>query len=107
MTPINDPVITVVGVTEVMISVSATLTLKSGGIIDNARLQAKEALSKYLYDIAFVDQIVRYAKAGEAILSADDVLDYTDLKINNGTANVELQGDQIPILGVLNLSIGG
>ncbi|MFD2752374.1 baseplate J/gp47 family protein [Virgibacillus siamensis] len=107
MTPINDPVITVVGVTEVMISVSATLTLKSGGIIDNARLQAKEALSKYLYDIAFVDQIVRYAKTGEAILSADDVLDYTDLKINNGSANVELQGDQIPILGVLNLSIGG
>lgn len=106
-TPINDPVITVVGVTEVMISVSATLMLKSGGAFEAASKQAEEAISEYFYDIAFVDPIVRYAKTGEAILSADEVLDYSGLKISNSTANIELQDDQIPILGVLNLSIGG
>lgn len=102
MTPIGDPSITVVGVVEVMINLSAKLILKSGGTLKDALTQAKEAFSKYLYDIAFVDQVVRYAKSGEAVLSAEDVLDYSELKINSGAANIELQADQIPIPGVLN-----
>lgn len=97
--------VTVVGATEIMISLAATLTLKSGGSLDNAIVQIRQAVSDYLRGLAFADTIVRANRIGEAILSAGDVLDYLGLTINGSTGNIELQQDQVPVIGAVNMTL--
>lgn len=97
--------VTVVGATEVMISLSATLVLKSGGALDNAISQIRLAEADYLRSLAFADTIVRANRIGEAILSAGDVLDYSGLTINGSTGNIELQQDQVPVVGAINMTL--
>lgn len=101
--PINAAV-TVVGVTEVLISVSAMLTLRSGGTMVAAEEQIRETIGAYLQKLAFTDLVVRYNKIGEAILDAADVLDYSNLQVNGGTANLELAEDQVPVMGAVTIT---
>ncbi|MFD2703824.1 baseplate J/gp47 family protein [Paenibacillus shunpengii] len=118
-TPIGDPLITVSGAEEVMISVSANLYIRDYDISLNDSLtqQVKAQISAYFTSLAaeFINPdlkkneggIVRYAKIGESILNADAVIDYDNLKVAGGAANVQLQPGQIPIIGALNLTFEG
>lgn len=100
MRPLN-VALTVVGVEEVLIDITVTLTLKAGGDLTEATEQVRENIRAYLGTLAFNDRIVRYAKVAEAILNAADVLDYENLTVNNGTGNVQVDEDQVAVMGAV------
>ncbi|MGE7828958.1 baseplate J/gp47 family protein [Paenibacillus sp. NPDC093718] len=100
----NEPIdanVTVVGVSEVMINVSVSLSLRTGAVISEVIEEIKGLVKDYLKSLAFTDLVVRITKIGEVILNADGVIDYTNLKINNGSGNIELKQDEVPVMGAV------
>lgn len=96
--------VTVNGVTEISIDVSANLTLRSGAVIDQVRDSIIEHITNYFKSIAFVEDTVRFTAIGNAILDADGVIDYTDLRINGLSANIILGADDVPVIGAVTVS---
>lgn len=96
--------VTVVGVDSVTVNIAVQLTFKSGyGWITVGPL-ITEALGEYLLDLrknwADSDNItVRISQVISKVISVPGVDDVTGAKINNNTANLELDEDEIPILG--------
>lgn len=102
---------TVTGAVGKTIDVSAVLSLASGYVPETVKGQIETGLDEYLKGIAFhrdsVNQYqtyVSYAKVGEIIMDVDGVLDYTGLTVNGGTASVQLEDLEIPVLGMVTLT---
>ena len=93
--------VTVVPATEVPIHISAAYTLKNGTTLDNARQQITEGLAAYLKTLAFSDPIVRYTQIANVILGTDAIVDYTDLLVNGGTANLTIDQDSVAVMGTV------
>lgn len=92
-------VTTVVAADELTINVSVTLTL--GLSVDKETVQelVYEAIDDYIKSIAFTGAFVSYAKIGACIMGVDGVIDYADLLVNEGQANIEISFNQCPVLG--------
>lgn len=99
------PKVTVVGVTEKQINVTVKLTLANGFNIGQVQQEFLKLLDKYLKDIAFKLTYISIARIGNLLLSTPGVLDYMDLKINNSTANIGLQDEEIPVIGTIELGV--
>ncbi len=68
----------------------------------------KNEINKYLLGLrkTWEDEngiIVRISQIEARILNIDNVIDISDTKINNGTSNIELSSNQIPVLGILEV----
>lgn len=87
--------VTVVSATALTVNISAKLTA------NGAEVQGKieTALAEYLGGMAAEKGYISYAKIGSLILAVDGVEDYSNLKINNGTANISISGGAVPVLG--------
>ena len=88
--------VTVTTATEVPISVSATVKLKSG-YSDTSVIST--ALENYFSNISYEKSVVAYMNVGAAILDVDGVDSISDLKINGGTADITLGSEEIPTVG--------
>jgi uncharacterized phage protein gp47/JayE len=97
-------IVTVVGATEVPINISAAVTLANGKQIPEATTEVNQSVSRYFESLAFVDPVIRYAQAGSILLEAPSVLDYSNLKINNATVNIQLPVDSIAVVGAVLLT---
>ena len=97
--------VTVVGVTERIIGVTAELTLQSNGDINTAKTSINILISAYFKAIAGVEDTVRYTAIGNSLLDGVGVLDYANLMVNSGTANIAMGTDDVPVLGTLTLTI--
>jgi len=97
--------VTVVGVTEVPVDVTATLTLTDGTSIDSVSAAIADNLKTYFQTIAFDQTTVRYTQIGNAILDADGVIDYADLKANTAVANIILAADEVPVVGSVVVTV--
>jgi uncharacterized phage protein gp47/JayE len=96
--------VTVEGVQEIPVDVSATLTLTSGTDINVVKTEITDNITDYFKNIGFTETIVRYTQIANALLDADGVVDYADLRVNGGTANVLLNDDEVPVIGVITLT---
>jgi uncharacterized phage protein gp47/JayE len=96
--------VTVVGATEVPINVSATLTLADGKTTADATTEFTVLMTNYLKSLAFTDPIVRYSQIAANILDADSVLDYSNLTVNGGTANITIADGSVAVLGSVTFS---
>lgn len=94
--------VTVATADELPIDVSATLTMRSG-YSDTSAIATK--LTKYFSDIAYAKATVAYMNVGAEILSVDGVETVSDLLINNGTSDITLADEQIPVLGTTNWAV--
>jgi uncharacterized phage protein gp47/JayE len=101
--PINADV-EVVGATEVPINVSATLTLAAGKTATDAQTEFEALLTDYLKSLAFVDPIVRYSKIASLLLDCPSVVDYSNLTVNGGTANVTIADGEVAVKGTVTFS---
>ena len=94
--------VTVVSATAKIINISTTLTLVEGYtelmVIENI----KSNISKYLQGVAFKVNVISYARVGSIIIDTKGVLDYVDLKINNGTGNVAIEDEEVAVMGGVN-----
>lgn len=97
--------VTVVSATEKALNVSATVVLANGFNIGQVQSAFKEALVKHFADLAFKETYVSYARVGNLLLDIPGVGDYSNLRINNGTANVMLNSEEIPVLGTVTLGV--
>jgi uncharacterized phage protein gp47/JayE len=97
--------VTVVGVTEVPINVSAMITLANGVTLADAEADIRARITEYFKQIAFYETTVRYTAIGNAILDAKGVIDYANLTVNGSVTNVILNDDEVPILGAVNITV--
>jgi uncharacterized phage protein gp47/JayE len=89
-------IVTVTTATEIPISVSASVKMKSG-YSDTTKID--QALSDYFASISYERETVAYMNVGAAILAVEGVDSIADFKINGGTADIALGEEEIPVLG--------
>ena len=87
------------------INVNATLVISDGYSLQTVIDNFKNSLTQYFKDIAFNTTYISYAKIGTILLSTDGVLDYSDLTINETSANIALESEEIPIAGTVELVV--
>lgn len=89
----------------VPINVSATLTVAMGYDVEAVRAAATANITKYIQSLAFTDDNdVRYVRIGGAILDTPGVIDYSNLLVNGGTANVAVGEQEIAVVGTVTLT---
>ncbi|MED0758676.1 baseplate J/gp47 family protein [Aneurinibacillus thermoaerophilus] len=96
------PIITVVGVTEVAIDISAKVVPTSYSDVDTIKQQFIPAAADYLKQLSFKDPLVRWTRIANILGDIPDVIDYSDLTINSGTANIEIPDGSVAVLGTVN-----
>ncbi len=97
--------ITVVSGTGKIINNKAKLTIASGYTLQQISNLFKEAIKEYLKNTAFKSSYISYAKIGTILLGIDGVVDYSNLLINGGTANILLSEEEVPTLGIVELEV--
>lgn len=95
-------IVTVTTATEIPISVSATVTMKSG-YTDTSKIT--EALTKYFSDIAYEKTQISYMTIGATILGVEGVEYIDNLLVNGGTSNINLGNEEIPVIGTMNWTV--
>lgn len=94
--------VTVTTATEIPISVSANVTMKSG-YTDTKPITT--ALEKYFAEIAYEKSTVAYMTLGAVILGADGVDGITNLTLNGGTSDIILGSEEIPVVGTTTWTV--
>jgi uncharacterized phage protein gp47/JayE len=61
-------------------------------------------MTDYLKSLAFIDPIVRYSKIASILLDTPSVLDYSNLTVNGGTANVTIADGSVAVGGTVTFS---
>lgn len=93
--------VTVVSAASLTINISAKLAKQSDLDVQD---EVESALKEYLSEYALEKEYVSYARIGSLILSIAGIEDYSELKVNNGTANVEIPDGSVPVLGSVVLT---
>lgn len=102
--PILAGTLTVEGAAERAINISAKLALASGETIEAATQKIRLGLEQYFKSLAFVDPLVRYTRISSIILDIPNIIDFSDLLVNGGIENVELNDDEVPVVGQVDMS---
>ncbi len=97
-------------VEEVSINITTTITLADTNNLTNIKNNIQSEINNYLLDLRKTWEnedniIVRISQIESRILNTDFVLDISNTKINNGTSNIKLNANQIPVLGDLEVSV--
>ncbi|MCP1355096.1 baseplate J/gp47 family protein [Aneurinibacillus migulanus] len=96
------PKITVVGVTEIAIDVSAKVVPTSYSDVEKITKQFTPAALEYFKQLAFKDPLVRWTRIANILGDIPDVIDYESLTINGDTANIEIPDGSVAVLGTVN-----
>lgn len=89
---------TVVSATSKNITISVKAVFSKNYDKEQLKKKVTENIKTYLKEIAFKKDILSYAIIGSKILDIDGVIDYSDLKINNQTSNIECEQEEVFIL---------
>lgn len=96
--------VTVASATGLNIDISVTITRDTNYDISTVQLNIESKIKEYLKEIAFQQNYVSYGKIGSAILDSVGVIDYTNLTVNSGTANITVADEEVAILGQVIVS---
>lgn len=102
----NRPVgatVTVLSAAEKNIDISANIVLANGYTIEEVIETFKNNFKDYLKGIAFKHSYISIAKVGNLLLDTYGVIDYSNLTVNNGTINISLNDDEVPVVNLINL----
>lgn len=100
---------TAVAATKLSISVSADITVSDGYTLTDIRAAAETSIRDYLKGIALdtpesEQMVVRVSSIGALIHAVPGVVDYTNLQVNAGTANISVPGDHAAVLEEVSFS---
>lgn len=94
--------VSVVSAIEKVIDVSADLNIDEVNYtLEQVRTSIEITITNYLKEIAFKETYVSYARIGGLILDSGGVTDYSNLKVNLGTANVLIGTEEVAVMGVI------
>lgn len=94
--------VTVTSATPISININVNLTIAEGYTETQAIESIEDNITNYLQEIAFVETYVSYARLGSIIIESEGVLDYQNLQVNGGTANIPIQEEEVAIIGGVN-----
>lgn len=97
--------VTVVSAKNKSISITANVKTVQGAGLDNITNVFKSKVKDFFKDNVFKTSYVSLAKIGNILLETDNVLDYSELKINGVTANIELEDEEIPLLSDVRFEV--
>lgn len=89
---------------------SVPINVTSNIVLDGTRTFAEVQsaflveFTAYLKDAVFEVYSISYAKIGSLLLSAPGVSDYNNFLVNNGTANIIVAENGIPVIGTITLT---
>ncbi|NIK67943.1 baseplate J/gp47 family protein [Paenibacillus sp. BK720] len=95
--------VTVVSATALSITVTATVSYFAGVSAADVKVAFTVALKDYLEKIVFSDMPVSIAKIGSLLISTEGVANYSNLKLNNGTADIPVGTEQIAVVGAVTI----
>lgn len=103
--------VTIAAVHDVTVNVTTTVTLQSGVTLGQVQGEIETAIGDYLLTLrktwAEEDRlIVRVSQIDARILTVSGVTDVTGTTLNGVAANLELQSEQIPLLGTVTINVG-
>lgn len=86
---------TIVAAESLEINVSVKIKLISGFELESTKTRIIENIKAYIREIAFKQNYISYAKIANAINDTEGVLDYENLLVNDGIANIQLSEYQV------------
>ncbi|NUU61287.1 baseplate J/gp47 family protein [Paenibacillus agri] len=86
------------------INIQAKVTLAAGYTLQAVNAEFAAVLEKYRKDKAFASTYISQSVIGALLLNTEGIVDYTELKLNNGTGNVPLDAEEVPLFG--NVALG-
>jgi uncharacterized phage protein gp47/JayE len=96
--------VTVQSAKAILINVTANITVTGGYNTDSVKAAVNQNIESYIKSLAFVeDNDVRYVRIGNAILDTTGIEDYSELKVNGGTANIPVGNQEVAVKGVVTL----
>lgn len=98
--------VTIVSCTEKEINITANISAATGYTKEMIQSNFKNALTEYLSGLSFdTTTYISLARIGNVLLSIDGVIDYSDLKINGSSANIELSSEEIAVTGTVEIEV--
>ena len=95
----------VLSATEKVVNITANITLASGYSVEEVKTDFTNKATEYLKEISFKNSYVSNARLGNLLLDTNGLLDYTEFKINNLSANIALSDIEVPKLGTISLEV--
>ena len=94
---------TAIAATSVAVAVSFSATLTSGYTLEQAKTAATAAITAYLKSLALGTpdkeaMVVRISSVGALLYALDSIIDYSDLKFNGSTSNIEIDNESVAVL---------
>lgn len=86
------------------INITGKITLQSGAESATVEAAIKKSIASYLADIAFSGAAASYAHIASRITATAGVIDVENLKINNGTANIQIEDRYVAVLGTVTMT---
>lgn len=94
--------VTVASAVEKAINISSTFIIDTNNYtLEQVKTNIQSNVAKYLADIAFTETSISYAKIGSLIIASNGILDYSDLTINGGTANISIGAEEVAVIGTI------
>lgn len=88
------------------VAVSCTVLKLDTAGQESVTAAVKAAVAEYLAGIAFKQNYVSYGRIADALLDAPGVLDFENLKVNGGTANIAVGEREAAVLGNVVIAFG-
>ena len=88
--------------TAVTIEVSAKITLDKATTLDNVKAVFANKLKNYLNSTPSVG--IKYSAVAALLYNTEGVVDYQNLRINNDTANIDIEQDELPVCGIEHIN---
>jgi len=101
------PEVTVVSAAGRPVSATAEVVIKPSTDMATVGAEFREALGAYLEGIAFKEYTVVYNRIGYILLGLPSVVDFAQLLVNGGTADICLGADEVPVMGAVEVSAHG
>ena len=97
--------VTVTSGTEVAINVVATVVIETGYTIATIQRTFRERLAEYLEENAYKIEYLPISHVKDILLNTDGVFDYSNLRVNDDTENIDLTAEQIAVIGTVSLEV--
>lgn len=87
------------------ITITSNVQLAQGYEVETVKLEVEDKINQHFKELALQEQYISYAQIGRLIIESKGVIDYTQLKLNDGIANIALTLKEVPNLLNLELTI--
>lgn len=95
--------VTVKSATNKNISIAGTVKISRNVDFEEVKKGFERDAVEYLKKVGFKQSYISYAQIGNILLNVQGVNDYDNLRVNNGSVNIQLQEEEIPKLLNINL----